>query len=94
MVCGSTVPLMDFPWLKTLKEAFPKGEMSPYNYIGQASYEGEIVFYLASCCATCNWALTSYDCSGNRIEGDYSLEDLGNKKVICKAQDSEGIFDE
>jgi hypothetical protein len=94
MVCGITNPLTDLPWLKTLKEAYANGEMSQYNYIGQASYQGGIVFYLASCCATCNWTLVSYDCSGNRIEGDYSLEDLDNKKVIWKAQDSECIFDE
>jgi hypothetical protein len=52
-----------------------------------------IVFYLASCCPNCNWALVSYACSGNKIEGDYSLEDLENKKVIWKAEDSECLFD-
>jgi len=94
MVCGSTDPLNDLSWLKAVKEAYAYGELSEYNYIGQASYGGENVFYLASCCPACNWALVSYDCSGNLIEGDHSLEDLDNKKVIWNAENSKCMFNQ
>ncbi|WP_339925969.1 hypothetical protein [uncultured Cyclobacterium sp.] len=92
-ICGVTDPLNDLPWLKTLQQGLASEEMSEYNYIGQASYEGETVFYLASCCPNCNWQLVSYDCSGDTIEGDYALEDLEGKKVIWKSEDSECVFD-
>jgi len=45
MVCGITQPLTDLSWLKTLKEEYASGEMAEYNYIGQASYEGDCILF-------------------------------------------------
>ena len=87
--CSVSDPINDLPWLNTMKE----GYISEYNYIGQATYEGETVFYFASCCPLCNWALKSYNCSGEKIEESHTLEDLKNKKVIWKAEDSKCTFD-
>jgi hypothetical protein len=93
-ICGVTEPLTKLPWLKTLQENHASAEMSEYNYIGQATYEGETVFYLASCCPNCNWQLITYDCSGNQIEEDHTLDDLDSKQIIWKAEDSECVFEE
>ncbi|EPR66296.1 hypothetical protein ADICYQ_4699 [Cyclobacterium qasimii M12-11B] len=75
--------------MNTIQQSYESGEMSEYNYIGQGTYNGETVFYFASCCPLCNWALIIQDCSGDRIEGNYTLEDLEDKKVIWKSADSE-----
>ncbi|AEL25611.1 hypothetical protein [Cyclobacterium marinum] len=93
-ICGVTDPLTNLSWLKTLQENYASDEMSEYNYIGQAIYEGQTVFYLASCCPNCNWQLITYDCSGNKIEEDHTLDDLDSKQTIWKSEDSECVFDE
>ena len=93
-ICGVTEPLTKLPWLKILQENHASAEMSEYNYIGQAIYNGATVFYLASCCSNCNWQLVTYDCSGNQIEEDHTLDDLDSKQIIWKAEDSECAFEE
>jgi len=87
-VCGVQNPVEDIAWLKQLVEDSATESLSEYAYIKQGKYKGEQVFYWGSCCPNCNWALVLRDCSGNAIEGEYTLDDIEDQKVIWQPENS------
>lgn len=87
--CGVTDPIENLAWLQQMTEDLSEGSLSEYNYIKQAIYKGQTVFFPDSCCPHCNTALILYDCSGNTIQGeDYTMDDLEDQKLIWQPTNS------
>ena len=87
--CGVSDPVENIPWIKQWAEESAKGGLAEFSYIAQAKYKGKRVLYWGSCCPMCLWALILRDCSGDRIEGDYTFDDLEDVKVIWEPENSQ-----
>jgi len=86
--CGVDQPIENLAWLQEMEENLSEGSLSEYSYIKQATYKGGTVFFPGSCCPHCNWALILYDCSGNAIQEDYTMDDLEEQKLIWQPANS------
>ncbi|PZX51351.1 hypothetical protein [Algoriphagus chordae] len=91
-VCGVSDPIESLPWLKQLVEEASTAGLAEYSYISKAKYNGHRVFYWGSCCPHCNWALVLLDCSGEKVNGDYTLSDLQEIEVIWHLENSQCNF--
>ncbi|WP_439489849.1 hypothetical protein [Algoriphagus sp.] len=90
--CGVSDPVENIPWLKQLAEESATGGLAEFSYIAQAKYRGKRVFYWGSCCPNCSWALILLDCSGDRVAGEYTFDDLDDQKVIWRPENSQCSF--
>jgi hypothetical protein len=90
--CGVADPIENLAWLQEMTENLSEGSLSEYSYIKQATYKGETVFFPGSCCPHCNTALILYDCSGNAIQEDYTIDDLEDEKLIWQPANSTCYF--
>lgn len=91
--CGVIDPVENLAWLKQLAENAAIGGLSEFSYITQAKYKGKRVFYQGSCCPNCFWVLILYDCEGNRINEEISLNDLEDSLVIWQPENFQCSFD-
>lgn len=87
-VCGVENPVEDLAWVKGQIQSMGFPNSVAYSYLKQANYQGETVFFFGYCDPLANWALIVRDCQGNRIEGEISLSDLNEQKVIWKPSTS------
>lgn len=86
--CGVENPTEDLAWLKSQIQGSQSSSLSEYAYLIQATYKGQTVFSMASCCPLCNWIAVIQDCQGNVVD-DASLNELENQEVIWRPVDSE-----
>lgn len=84
IACGVNDPIENIPWIQQWVEESANDSMVEFSYIAQAKYKGKRVFYWGSCCPNCSWAFVLRDCSGNRIEGEYTFDDLKDREVVWK----------
>jgi len=86
-VCGVVDPVTELPWLKAKVEARAneKTEFQKKQYLTQADYEGNWVFFFGICCPNCNYLIEFYDCDGNVVTvEDYTK--LKKQTVIWKPE--------
>lgn len=89
--CSVTNPAQDLPWLRDRVASITQ-EDSSYQYIQQAEYNGQTVFYFGNCCPSCNTVAPVLDCQGELICYVYSkecpdiLDKLKNRITIATAK--------
>lgn len=92
MACEVNDPIENLAWLQEMTKELSEGSLSEYYYIKQATYKGQTVFLVDNCCPHCNTAPFIYDCSGNRIQEDYTFDDLKDEKLIWQPANSSCNF--
>jgi hypothetical protein len=93
--CAVANPAQDLPWLKEKIEALSSLDSS-YEYIQQATYQGQTVFIFRNCCENCNSTAPVYNCRGEVICTLYSKEcpdimealQAQSRKIIATAKKS------
>ncbi len=91
--CGVENPIEDhLAWLEARKESLESSGNSQYLSLIQATNDGQIVFFVGSCCPNCLMVDEVFDCQGNVIEG-VSINDVRNQKLIWKPENSACTFD-
>jgi hypothetical protein len=90
--CGVNDPIENIAWLKQLAEESSTGGLSEFSYISQAKYKGKRVFYWASCCPNCSWALILRDCDGEALDQNITLDELEDIQVIWRPENFQCQF--
>ena len=89
--CDVTDPTEDLPWLKAEIADLNGSEMGrKYWYITQASYKGETVFIVNSCCPHCGMLPPPvYACNGELLfrATDEEYDHVGHERIIWKSAD-------
>ena len=89
-VCNVENPLEDLEWLRDEIEADRFSHPSTFSdsFVYQAKYIGQPVFYISTCCPSCNVAPPSVRaCNGDVLGSlgvDIDPDDLVNQKLLLR----------
>jgi hypothetical protein len=67
LICGTTDPVADLPWLNTLTNELNDSYFGVYYSISKTTFEGNDVFVLRNCCPNCNSVIPVYSCTGDQL---------------------------
>lgn len=65
--CDVSDPANNLPWLKERIHEIEQSSLRQYFRVEKVEYDGEIGFYVSSCCPLCSTVPLFYKCSGDSI---------------------------
>jgi len=84
--CEVRDPANDLPWLKEMIHGFEQSSIRQYFRVEKVEYNGELGFYVDSCCPMCSIIPIFYRCSGEAVTG-IDASKLVSKGVIWQPSD-------
>ncbi len=89
LICGTTDPIADLPWLNILTNELDDSYFGVYYSVAATTYDGNDVFVIRNCCPNCNSIIPVYSCSGDKLgvlSADAGINPaiLDNAKIIWK----------
>ena len=91
-VCNVANPTEDLPWLKDKIQELEQSSLyaSGEIYISQTTYNGDNIFIIGNCCATCNTIVPIYNCEGDVLgsigDGTFDTNLLETDVIIWKPE--------
>ncbi len=93
--CFADDPLNQLDWLnEEIEDLKSNEELSQFQYVSKAEYEGGTVFLFGNCCPYCNTATPVKNCFGQQIgfigsqESAIDISKLENIETVWKPEDS------
>jgi hypothetical protein len=84
--CDVRDPASDLPWLKEKIQEIQQTSIHQYFRVEQVEYNGEIGFYINSCCPLCDIQPIFYKCSGEAVI-NIDISKLIRKGIIWQPLD-------